>query len=192
MSEIRGRGYMLSAMARFLREKVGEAAWAEMSASFSPELQKILVSGVDSAGWYEISLMNEIIEHVVEHVGANDSGKAKDILYECGQYAASAAANSFLRVLLKMLTPALLVKKADKLLRRDFSEGRMQAELGDNCLKVHLIDVKGLPYIGGYGPGFVAFSLEAMGKRISNVEFHDWDLERPRLERVGFTIHWAA
>lgn len=189
---MQGRGYLVEATAQFLKDKVGEPAWNEIRRQLSPDLQRQLDRGFEPAGWYSISMFNELIEHLVARVGQNDEEKVKSALFECGQFAATSASNSFLKILLKIMTPTLFVRKAPTMFRRDFTRGRLDLELNDNSVSGRLYEMAELPHVAAYGPGFLAFPLKAMGKEITDVSLTDWGLDKPYVEGVGFTIKWAA
>lgn len=192
MNNMQGRGYLVEATAQFLKDKIGEQAWNEVRRQASPELQRQLDRGFEPAGWYPVSMFNELIEQLVVRVGQNDEEKVKTTLFQCGQFAATSASNSFLKILLKIMTPTLFVRKAPTMFRRDFTMGRMDVEMNDNSLSARLYEMAELPHVAAYSPGFLAFPLNAMGKNVTDVKLTEWGLDKPYVEGGGFTIEWAA
>lgn len=192
MSEMQGRGYLVGATADFMKNRLGEDEWARFCSSASPAFQQALVEGFEPAAWYPISLLNELIDGIIRELGDGNEEKARQALFDCGQFAAATASNSFLKMLLKILTPSLFAKKAPTMFRRDFSQGRLDVELGDNSISGRMYDMEELRHVGAFCPGFLAFPLTSMGKKISNVELTDWSLDTPYVDGVGFKISWAA
>lgn len=192
MSGMQGRGYLIGATVDFLRNRLGERKFTEFCASASPGLQEAIAKGFEPAVWYPVSHLNELIDGIIVGLADHDERKVQQALFDCGQYAAATASNTFLKMLLKILTPALFARKAPTMFRRDFSQGRLDVELDDNTLSGRMYDMEELRHVGAFCPGFLAFPLEKMGKKISDVQVVDWSLQRPYVEGVGFKISWEA
>jgi hypothetical protein len=191
MTELQGRGYLIAYAANYLRDNVSKDEWKRINGELSPELQGLLSSGdVKHAGFYRISLLNELTNQIVTTIGRNDDAKAREALFTCGKYIAREATNTFLRLLLKMLTPSLLVKKLPEVFRRDFTMGRVTSELNGRTLTVHYYDVPGFQHCGATSPGFVATAFETMGKTVENLTVHDWSLAQPNVDGTWFELTW--
>jgi hypothetical protein len=192
MTQLQGRGYMITHATGFLREKVGEAQWPKVRAQFSPELQALLASELKHAGWYPMSLFNEVTRQIVEHVGKNEQEASREAIHQCGRHIAREATNTFLRMLLRLLSPALLAKKLPELLKRDFSGGgQLVAELNGRTLICEYIDMNEFEHCIAYASGFVATAFESMGKKVQSIELPGWSVDKPSVDRARYELTWA-
>lgn len=190
MTELVGRGYLISHTADYLKDNLDGAEWGRRVASMSPELQRIVGGDVKPAGWYPISLLNEINRVVTSTVGRNEDEAAKEALYTCGRYISREATNTFLKMVLRMLTPGLLVKKLPDVFRRDFSAGRLTADLSEKTLTVRIFDMPGLDHVIVTSAGFVTNAFEAMGKKVDKLTIHEWSLAEPSRNGAWFELTW--
>jgi hypothetical protein len=173
-----------------LRDTLGHDGWSRASAELSRELQELMRRDIKHAGWYPITHVSELTRAVASNVGMNENDRARDALFTCGKYVAAEAANTFLKMLLKMLSPGLFVKKLPDIFRRDFSAGRLTAELSGRRIRCRHYDLHGFHHIGVLSAGFMATALEGMGKTIENLEFFDWGLDQPYVDGTGFDVTW--
>jgi hypothetical protein len=174
----------------FLRETLGPEGWSRVSTGLSPELQDVMRREIKHAGWYPIAHVSELTRTVARNVGMSENDRARDALFTCGKYVAAEAANTFLKMLLKMLSPGLFVKKLPDIFRRDFSAGRMTAELSGRRIRCRHYDLHGFDHIGVLSAGFMATALQGMGKTVENIEWLDWALDRPYVDGTGFEVTW--
>jgi hypothetical protein len=189
MTELQFRGYMMTHAMSFLRERIGPE-WPRVQAQFSPEMQALLTSDIKHAGWYRMSLFNEITRQIIANVGSNEPDASREALFQCGKYMAREATNTFLKILLKLLTPGLLAKKLPELLKRDFTSGRLVAEMNGRTLSCEYIDMGEFEHCIAMAPGFVATAFEAMGKKIEKVEIPGWSLDKPSMDRARYELTW--
>jgi len=191
MAELQGRGYLIAHCATYLKDKAGKDEWSKIHSQFSPELRQSLASEIKHAGWYPVAQLNEISKHIAASLGKNQDEASRKQFYECGRYCAAEATNTFLKMFLKLLSPALFVKKLPDVFQRDFSQGRLVANLNGNTLTCKYYDLTGFDHCPAYGPGFAAAALESMGKKINDVTLQDWSLSKPSVDGAGFTLIWG-
>src|SRR5688572_6499721 len=122
---MQGRGYVLAATVSFLNETVGPAKAQEIFDRLSPDLRRV-VRNVQPAEFYPIPLFAELNRAMVEHLAGTDEEKGRQVLLQCGRHTGREASNTFLKLLMKMLTPKLIVKKLPDFWRRDFNFGRIE------------------------------------------------------------------
>src|SRR5687767_5169368 len=108
-SDFQARGYILAATFKFLRETAGERKTGEIMEGVSPALQEA-ARAVTPAGLYPVPLFAELNRTLVKHLAGNDEEKAKEVLIQCGRYIGREATNTFLKLLMRMLTPKLIMK----------------------------------------------------------------------------------
>jgi hypothetical protein len=189
MSEPQGRGYILAATYSFLREQAGEEKTAQVVSELSDELQAILPA-LKPAGWYPVRVFGELNRAVVATLAGDDEGKAREVLLNCGRFMGREASNTFLRLLMKMLTPNLLAKKIPEFWKRDFSEGQVEITVTETNLVGRISPVETHSHIGPISAGWCAFNLETMGKTIDQTKLTDWSLAEPAKSGVTFEFIW--
>lgn len=182
------RGYVLSSAASYLREIAGEQRAAEITASFSPHLREALAA-VRPAGWCSAEDLSEAYRAVAS-ISKGDEAKTRDSLIECGRYTAREASNTFLKLLMKLLTPSMFAKKLPDFWARDCTGGKIEVQLQDDRLVNRLTNMDGLEHIGPVAVGYVKFALEAMGKTITETKLYDWSLQNPGPSTCSFELHW--
>jgi hypothetical protein len=190
MSDFQTRGYLIATTARFFRDGVGDKEWERIRAGFSTPLQQVLAGSMKPAAWYPISIMNELNRGIAATIGRGDDETARDAFFRCGKFSAREATNSFLKMFLKILTPALFAKKLPDVFKRDFTSGRLEVEVKDHTLTCRMYEMPGFEHGGALCPGFASFPLESMGKSIEKVKVHDWSLAAPNVDGTWFELTW--
>ena len=192
MSEIKARGYLIPATAKYLRENVEAHEWERIRAALSPQLTGLLDKGPEPAGWYPVTLLGELHRQIAQTIGGGDDERAKQALYNSARYAASEASNTFLRLVLKMLSPALIAKKIPDLFKRDFSSsnGTVTIEVSNEKITGKLHNLNGFAHCGVLCPGFTGFAVEATGGTVDKVVVHDWSLKSPNVDGTWFELWW--
>lgn len=102
MGDARLRGYTLANAAGYLRQAGG----GEGQRAFErlPNATREVCNSAKSAEWYPVTHMSDICEAVAS-LGNGSDERAKDELIKCGRHIAREATNTFLRLLMRMLTP---------------------------------------------------------------------------------------
>jgi hypothetical protein len=102
-----------------------------------------------------------------------------------------AATNSFLKLLMRVMTPAVFSKKAPDLWARDNRYGRMETEqVAKGHLVTHLRDVGGYYHAGPVAAGFGMFALRAVGAKDIDVKVSGWSLTTPCPPEVRLDMTW--
>jgi len=121
-----------------------------------------------------------------------NSEHARDRLIACGEFIAREATNSFLKIVIRMLTPNLLAKKLPDLWRRDCSEGTFEVDASGNKLAFRLAGMGGFDHVPCTAAGFVKFALTTMGKTVEQVQVHSWSLTQPCADGARVELTWKA
>ena len=190
MSETHMRGYIIVHTIQYLREKLGDTEWARIESSLSPGLQAVLAGEVKHGGWYPISHTVELNRVLLDRMAQKDDASARDALHHCGRYIAGAATNTFLKMLMKMLTPGLFARKLPDVFRRDFSSGRLESSLEGRKLICRYYDVPGFEHSAVLASGFAAKAFEGMGKDVETFSVHNWSLREPNTDGSWFELTW--
>lgn len=191
MTELRARGYILATTVGYLRETAGAERADRIIAGLSPELRDAITT-VSPANWYPISLLAEANRTIVEALAERNEDKARNLLLDCGRYMGHEASNTFLRLLMRMLTPNLFAKKLPDFWKRDFTGSRLEIDVTEGRLACRIFEARGHDHVGPISAGWLGFALQAMGKTIENTVLHDWSLTAPNTNGVGFELLWKA
>lgn len=190
MTDIQVRGYALSAAVKYMQEVGG--ANGEHALQTLPEASRKAIASLSPAQWYPVSVLADLHRATVASMANNDEEEAKKVLTACGRFMAREATNTFLRLLMRMLTPTMLAAKFPDLWRRDFSGGRADIQVDERKMVCRYFDLPGFVHQGVVGCGFVSFTLEAMGKSIEKTTFLDWSLDQPNVDGTGFELIWKG
>src|SRR5262245_32651286 len=110
------RGYSIKQTSVFIDKHYDPETSQRLQAEL-PEDVKTALPNLKPAEWYpkeyEIALLRAIAS-----VQGNDEGSFADLI-GCGEFVASEATNSFLKILMKMLTPTMFAKKVPEFYLRD-------------------------------------------------------------------------
>jgi hypothetical protein len=189
MAENQMRGYVLMSAVTYLRKAAGEQQAKKMLEGLSPETKQAVASAKE-ASWCSSKTIAEVYRGIAS-LSNGDEAAAQKSLIECGKYTAQEASNTFLRLLMKLLTPAMFAKKLPDLWARDCTVGKIVVEVHDDRIRNRLVNMAGFDHIGPVAVGYVAFALEAMGKSITKTELHDWSLATAGKD-CWFEVFWKT
>jgi hypothetical protein len=189
MTEQQCRSYLITHTATFIRDRISKDEWARTQAELSPELRKLL-GEAKPAEWCPVSLLNEVNRQVADKLAQNDDDRAREALYLCGKFIAGEATNTFLKILLKMLTPALFVKKLPDIFKRDFSGARMTTQISEGKMSGSIHEAPNFNHLAVTSAGFVSVALENMGKTVDSYKVSNWSLKEPDRDGAAFELTW--
>jgi hypothetical protein len=187
MNDIQIRGYMVANAGAYLRGAV-DGDHAHVFEGLSAPT-KAAVTGAKPAAWYPVESMAEICRGVAA-LGDGDEAKAQAQLVKCGRFIANEATNTFLRLLMKMLTPAMFAAKLPDFWKRDCTGGKLIVDVTDQKLSVRLHGIEVWDHVCVTTIGYVGFALEAMGKSIERTTIDGWSLAKPNQDGASFELHW--
>jgi len=188
MGENEMRGYGLLSAVTYLRKAAGEQRAKQLLDGLSQETKQALATAKE-ASWCSSKSVAEVYRAIASLSNGDESTAQKNLI-ECGKHAALEASNTFLRLLMKLLTPTLFAKKLPDLWSRDCTVGKIVVEVHDHKIRNRLLGVAGFDHLGPVAAGYVAFALEAMGKSITKTELHEWSLATPSPTDVWFEVFW--
>jgi hypothetical protein len=185
------RGYLYISSVRFLEEKLGKAEASRALEAASPELRNILANAKD-IDWYPMPTSAELNRIIGAELGKGDEDRTREAIISLGKHMAYEATNTFLRLIMRVLTPSLFAKKLPDLWRRDFDGGNVEVEVDERRLIGRLSNVKGFDHCACTAVGFASFALQNMGKSIAKTTLHGWSLADPGPEKAWFELEWKA
>jgi hypothetical protein len=186
MSDVQVRGYAIVHAAGYLRQEAGEQAVQALS----PALQHALKTATP-AGWQPVAHVAELF-HAVAKLGDGNEAKAREHLEKCGEYQAIAATTTFLRLVMKVLTPNMFAKKLPSLWSRDSTGGRYLADVHEDHIVCHLKEMEAFEHFAPTSVGYVRYSLKTMGKEVTKTTLSGWSLAKPSSPDMSFSLHWRV
>lgn len=172
--------------------------------TFEPEQRERVYSSLPTSVPRERSAYNVVQWYPHGHLGAfydgiaslarDDEKKALQLLVACGQFVALSATNSFMKLVMRILTPSIFAKKAPDFWSRDHRIGEMSSDtsrLDDKRIVVTLRGVKELMHAGPVAKGFCEFAMTSMGVKGLDVRLEGWSLANPSGDEVKFHISWS-
>lgn len=192
MSDTVVRGYMLVSTLDYIEspafsEDQRQLVYSKLSSAVSRDR-----SAYDVMKWYPASHANEL-NNGMAAVHGDDEKKVYELLEGLGMFTADKATSTFLRLIMKILTPGLFAKKAPDFWARDNRIGRMESDiskLDEKRLIVHLRDISPLSHVAPSAAGFAKFALKTIGLKNLRVETKGWSLNQPAPDAVYFDISW--
>lgn len=190
MSSMQIRTYvMASAYAHLKKAAAGDSQRARRALeTLLPSTRQVAESATPPL-WVPVSQCADVFDAVAS-LSEGDEARARTALIDCGKEAAFEASNTFLRLVMKVLTPSLLAKKLPDVWRRDCTGGNVAAEVSEDGIRNTYSEIGGFNHIAPVAVGFVAFALQAMGKDVTTIDLEDWSLATPAPERFSFSIKW--
>lgn len=187
-NEVKVRGYIVAKSAAYLRTLVGDAEARRILEGLSPGLAAALAQ-VKPAEWMSAAQISEMLRAIAALSRGNED-HAREELIKCGRYVASEATNTFLRLLMRVLTPTMFAKKLPSFWSRDSSHGKYDVDVTEDKIVCRLSGMEHYDHIGPISVGYVSFALESMGKTLKKSNLHGWSLEKPNPSDLWFELHW--
>jgi hypothetical protein len=181
---------MAKSTAVFMRDTFGEQELAQILKEVSPGARSAATS-LKPAEWCPVDVFAELLRGLAAKSNGN-ADHARDRLVACGEFIAREATNTFLKIVIRMLTPSLFAKKLPDLWRRDCSGGTFEVDAADNRIVIRLAGMGGFDHVPCTAAGFVKFALTTMGKTVEQVQIHNWSLTEPCADGARVELTWAA
>lgn len=120
-----------------------------------------------------------------------DDESARRALIRTGQTMSEMATSTFLKLLLKVLTPRMFAAKFPDFWTRDNTAGRGSVEIvSEKKLHITMHDVAGYDHLGPVGVGWVTFALAAIGMKDVEARCLDWSRSKPSATTVHVEASW--
>lgn len=190
MEEFNTRGYMLTTTLKYVREAFEPKRRDAVLAKLSPETIRFAETA-KATEWYPVARSVEIYDAIIDAC-EGDAALAEQDLIGIGKFGAHEATNTFLRLLMKVLTPSLFAKKLPSLYERDNSKGKVSVDVAEDRLVCRIEDCKGCKHLAPVSAGWAIYTLETMGKKLSQKKILGWSLDNPDSGSVGFELHWRT
>ena len=191
MSERTVRGYMFFGAGKYLEKTYDDATRAAVCERMSPRV-RTLMERVDNVTWYPMEDIKEVLGAIAAYHHRTD-GKAREALQDVGSCICETATNTFLKLIMKVLTPSLFTAKLPDFWRRDHKFGALAPHLFDakqRRMTISLIDVERYDYIGPVAEGFIRFALNGVFNYKNVRSKYDWTLDNPGPASIDYEFTW--
>lgn len=184
------RGYSLRQTARYLESKFDPDTRKRMLDAM-PASSRSMLTSFDAAEWYPRDHSAVLFRAIA---GARGGENSYQDLVACGEFIASEATNTFLRLLMRIMTPTLFAKKVPEFWKRDQRGGHFEVDVtraDDGRIGMKLVDVEGYDHIGIVSIGWIQFGMNALGKKSVTVEQNGWSMATPGPRTISYEIGWS-
>jgi len=187
------RGPCLRGAGAYLRSIDPKLA-REIESKFSPAI----LSALHESGpkdWFPIEIWKEALDGIV--VAQPDIAAARVAIRSVGRHICEGTVNSFLKLLMRIMTPRLFAEKSGSMISRDFCGFKGGIDYNfevDDKAKIVMIEIRNAgqhPYLGGTGQGFCEFAFQYMGKKNVIIDEPDCPLDDWAPEHARWRIRWS-
>ncbi len=189
MVEFNTRGSVLNGLYEYLEKTADPDQLARALETLPAELRAEL-GKCKHVGWYPAAYFSDL-NNAIAALGSNER-EVYDHVVGGGTQIATNALNSFMRLMLRMLTPSMFAGKLPDLWRRDNAFGSFEiVELYKHSAKARM---EGAPvdHISIAAIGYVKTALQAITGTDVRVKCHGWSVETPRPEVATYDIDWSG
>jgi hypothetical protein len=124
----------------------------------------------------------------------NDEQGSFDALVGCGEYIATEATNTFLKLMMRIMSPTLFAKKIPEFWKRDQRGGFFEADVTSAesaLIRMRLADVEGYDHIGVVSIGWIKFGMTALGKHNVRIAQTGWSAGVPGPKEIKYEVSWS-
>jgi hypothetical protein len=147
--------------------------------------------------WYPISVWKEALDRIVQC--SPDPASARAAVRSAGRFICEGTVNSFLRVLMRIMTPSLFAKKSGSMIGKDFrgfSGGAPDysydlSKESEGLITLTIKNAGAHPYLSGTGQGFIEFAFHYMGKKNVVIDEPDCPMTDYAPEVMHIRIRWS-
>lgn len=186
------RGYSVKQQLNFLETQFEPSVSEKLVAQIPQDVRRHLAE-VKPVEWYPRQYSVHVLRAIAAH-GGKDERVVQADLVRCGIFISTEATNTFLKILMKMLTPALFGKKIPDFWSRDMKGGRFEVDVSkasERRIQLSLCDVEGFDHIGVVSIGWISFGMQAMGKSDVKVVQQGWSLATPGANKITYDLTWS-
>lgn len=178
------KGYVIVASCKFAREQLG----ARVPAATLAELAEIETT----TGANDFFPRTRVVKvwNAVAAAGANEED-SYELLVQCGRAISQYATTTYMKLLLKVLTPRMFARKFPDFFARDFKGGQIVIEAAEERrLAILFTEVGDLDHIGAICGGFIGTTFELIGVKGLEVLRTNWSLAKPNPDSVRLELRW--
>jgi len=186
------RGYSVRQQLNFLETQYEPAVSGNLLDTIPADIRSEF-KDLKAAEWYPRTYSVSVLRAIASRHG-QDERAVYDDLVRCGTFIATEATNTFLKLLMKILTPSLFAKKIPEFWKRDQTSGYIEVDTSaakSGQMQLMLRDVAGFDHIGIISIGWMIYGMRAMGKEDVTVSQKGWTLQTPGPQEVVYDLKWS-
>lgn len=184
------RGLVIKGFSAYLERHCTESERERIRQALSQDVRIALVNPTTSR-WYPRAHFVELNRAVAAlHTQEADVLEA---LSAVGRNIAEIATGTFMKLLLKLLTPTLFARKFSDFWAHDNRGGRIDVDstkVNDNQLQFWIRDVRDFDHVGPVGRGYIQFAMSAITGTNVTVNLQNWSLMKPGPDEVHYQVSW--
>jgi len=141
--------------------------------------------------WFSNRVPNDLVASIFSAQDTAERGYQEVI--DAGQAIAEYGVNTFMRLLIKLMTPEMLAKKWPTIWAKGHNFGHMDTDLSmvkDQRLTLTLREVESYAHLGPIAVGFLQYTLFAMGRREAKVVQQDVDYSLKLSPTYTYEVTW--
>ena len=185
------KGYNILSALDFAEARYGPAELEEIKRSLSPDFQAALPR-LGRFDFVPRAYLGEITRAIARrHV---DEDERVRVVAELGQSIAEGATNTFLRLMMRLMTPQIFAKKMPTIWAKDNRGGVIEVDssrLADKELTVTFRDIAGFAYFNAMCRGWLGFAFTRMGAQDVSIEFPNASVLTEDMEETTMVIRWS-
>lgn len=190
MEEPKIKAYGFNATYEFIEKNYDEAGRRRILGGLSPAAQTFAETA-KKAQWAPPAFSAELWAGITrEH-----PKDAEQQLVKVGGYQGAYATNTYLKLLMKMLTMKMFAKKFPDIWSRDANFGKVGlGDLGDidsGKLLINFSEIGRFPYFGPICQGWFGYSFGVMGLKDVKVDLVNWSLQNPDPGELAYRVTWT-
>ncbi len=184
--EKRAKGNIIVATRRFVETELDADKRTAVMEALPATIRDVL-PGVSRGDWCPREYVSAMWA-ALHHVEPDDEG-ALALLDRCGRFIGHDATNTFLRLLVRLLTPSVFARKFPRIWTKDFDFGRVEARVADKELVIGVLDIEGFDYFAHTAAGWFSHAMGTMGCTGVRAA-HDVTLAEPGPADVRISLTW--
>lgn len=158
-----------------------QAIYDDIPAAVRAEYPKL-----NRAEWYPLNYVTDLFAAMAKH-----SANPGETLTQCGMSIAEEATNTFLKLLMKLLTPKLFARKFPEFWAKYHNFGTMTPDLTEIDDRHIVFHTTGYDYMHYASAGWVIFVFKTLGKRNPTVT-SNCPPDKKGMDDVILDVRWDA
>jgi hypothetical protein len=185
------RGYSLNQTAKYLDARL-DGEQRRRAIDTLPAAVRDQLGSWKPVEWYPREHSSALFRAIA--ATRSDEQGAFDALAGCGEYIATEATNTFLKLMMRIMSPTLFAKKIPEFWKRDQRGGFFEADVSaaDRAvIRMRLADVEGYDHIGIVSIGWIRFGMTALGKHDVRITQTGWTAGQPAPREIRYEVTWS-
>ncbi len=184
------KGYNILSAVEYLKQTYSPEQYERALATLSEDVRDAL-PGVKQFEFYPRRYFGEIVAATAGLHEEEDDRHAA--LASLGENIARGATNTFLRLLMRMMTPRIFANKAQTIWSKDHRGGIIEADtskLDQNEMVVTIGELEGFKHMNAISLGWMRFGFTAMGCKNVRAELVEGGLEQISPPKIAIRVNW--